>query len=61
MALWIYWQAVVLLWKGVSFFAPPSKKERAAGVCGAKLRPCGAGQQYVWRDAQRWPWADNHS
>ena len=64
-AVWIYWQAVRLLWKGVSFFPPPGSEfrgklavERGEMV---KHHPmcCGGGggkESFLWRDAQGWPW-----
>lgn len=51
-ALWIYWHALVLLWKGVPFYGPPSLhlcKERSKAAANPK---CG----FQWRPAQEWPW-----
>ncbi|KAK9813210.1 hypothetical protein WJX72_010648 [[Myrmecia] bisecta] len=52
-AVLIYWQAVKLLWKGVSFYGPPSKEQRKALANKACTQ---AGKCFVWRDAQQFPW-----
>lgn len=55
-ALLIYWQALVLLWKGVPFYAPPSHDFQAAATKRAANPKTARGQQFVWRDPQTWPW-----
>jgi len=56
-ALWIYWQAVVLLWKGVKFFPPPAAEDYRQKVEKAAVHPkTGDGRYFVWRRAQGWPW-----
>lgn len=55
-ALWIYWHAVVLLWKGVPFFGPPSPEFKAAAAAKARHTKTADGRSFVWRAAQSWPW-----
>lgn len=57
-ALWIYWQAIVLLWKGVPFYSPPGI---GAGCVMAAEKDMNhprtaQGQCFVWRSAAAWPW-----
>lgn len=56
-ALWIYWQAVRLLAKGVPFYGPPDKRyqQRAAETAANPAMPNGA--RFKWRAAQDWPWS----
>ena len=56
-AFWIYWQAVVLLWKGVRFFAPPSEEYKEKVEAVSKHPKTGDGRYFIWRRAQGWPWA----
>jgi DUF1365 family protein len=55
-ALWIYWQAAVLLCKGVPFFGPPGPEYKAAASAGAQNPKAAGGRSFVWRAAQSWPW-----
>jgi DUF1365 family protein len=56
-ALWIYWQAVMLLWKGVRFFPPPASEEYKEKVEANSVHAkTGDGRFFVWRRAQGWPW-----
>ncbi|KAI8107379.1 hypothetical protein M9435_002410 [Picochlorum sp. BPE23] len=55
-AAWIYWHALVLLWKGVPFYGPPSLE-----LCQAAARKSGNpkmtdGCAFKWRPATSWPW-----
>ena len=57
MALWIYWQAAVLLWKGVAFHGPPcGVGYRRAAEAAATHPPAADGCLFVWRPALKWPW-----
>lgn len=57
-AFWIYWQALVLLWKGVPFYGPP---DPAAYRCVAEQRarhpPTSSGCLFVWQPARQFPWS----
>lgn len=56
-ALWIYWQAAVLLWKGVAFHGPPcGAGYRRAAEAAATHPPAADGRLFVWRPSLRWPW-----
>lgn len=55
-AAWIYWQAVVLLRKGVPFYGPPCKGYQQTVAKGATHPRCGFGEFFVWADAKGWPW-----
>lgn len=55
-ALWIYWQAVLLLWKGVPFYGPPGPEFKAAAAAKAQHPKTADGRSFVWRGAQTWPW-----
>ena len=57
-AFWIYWQALKLLWRGLHFFEPPNRQQRADGVKRATVPVSGCGAQFVWRNASAWPWAE---
>jgi len=57
--VWIYWQALKLLWRGLHFSEPPTKQQRVDGVDGATVPPSGCGARFVWRDASGWPWASD--
>ena len=63
-AFWIYWQALVLLWKGVSFYGPPPTSGACSFRPGVEAHPgnahpkSGCGRFFVFRDAQRWPWRE---
>ena len=56
-AVWIYWHALVLLWKGVSFYPPPSLQTCQTAHDKATHPISGHGCPYIWRPAQEWPWA----
>lgn len=60
-AFWIYWQAVLLLWKGVPFHSPPGQ----AACCAAEGRSAHpqtqAGRFFEWRPASKWPWKSSSS
>ena len=56
-ALWIYWHALLLLWKGVSFYPPPSLQTCQRATSKATHPPSSTGCPFVWRPAQQWPWA----
>ena len=52
-------QALVLLWKGVPFFAPPAGagwRERVSKEAGNPPLPGGAA--FAWRPARNWPWSE---
>ncbi len=56
-AVWIYYQAVVLLVKGVPLFSPPPFAVLEGAARGTthpvnQVTMC----PFVWRRAQRWPW-----
>lgn len=55
-AAWIYWQAVVLLWKGVSFYPPPGDGLIEKVAKSSKHPRTKDGRAFVWRGAQEWPW-----
>ena len=55
-AAWIYWQAVVLLWKGVSFYPPPNESYKDRVVKESKHPRMEGGKPFLWRGAQEWPW-----
>lgn len=55
-ALWIYWHALLLLWKGVSFYPPPSLKACQAARSKARHPVTSSGCPFIWRPAQEWPW-----
>jgi hypothetical protein len=58
-ALWIYWQALVLLKKGVPFHGPPvgAGWRRAAEAAAARRQPrLPGGAAFAWAPAPRWPW-----
>jgi len=56
-AMWIYWQALLLLWKGLPLYSPPEPEVKAAAALGAR-HPCNGvdGKPFVWRRAPHWPW-----
>lgn len=57
-ALWIYWEAVRLLLKGVPFHGPPDTRTKQQLV-GHTINPKMSGvpaPHCCWRDAQQWPW-----
>lgn len=59
-ALWIYWQALKLLWKGVPFYSPPNLEERKSELIdSARHLPkfASSGCVFDWRPAESWPWA----
>ena len=51
-ALCIYWHAVCLLYKGVSFYGPPG-----SAVC-QSAAGSGGGCAFSWRPAQSWVWRE---
>lgn len=51
-ALYIYWHAVCLLYKGVSFYGPPGST-----VCQSAAKN-GGGCAFSWRPAQSWVWRE---
>lgn len=55
-ALLIYLQAIILLWKGVPFYSPPSHDYQAAAAGRAQHPRTAAGAHFVWRPAKSWPW-----
>jgi DUF1365 family protein len=61
-AVWIYWQAVVLIVKGCPVYARPegaSFKPRVAREASGKLPAAGGakgGCPYEWQDTRAWPW-----
>lgn len=57
-AVWIYLQAVLLLWKGVAFYGPPDKtyQTRISSCSFSRLTPMTEGTFFRWRGAQSWPW-----
>jgi hypothetical protein len=57
-ALWIYWQAVVLMAKGCPVCPKPPNTFRKplAQQEGATHPLNAAGRLYTWRDAPQWPW-----
>ncbi|KAG1669598.1 hypothetical protein FOA52_006371 [Chlamydomonas sp. UWO 241] len=57
-AVWIYWQAVVLLCKGLPVYGLPSQaqKERAATGATHPYDSGATGAFFTWRPAPRWPW-----
>ncbi|KAL4448927.1 hypothetical protein ABPG77_007644 [Micractinium sp. CCAP 211/92] len=55
-ALWIYWHAVLLLWKGVPFFGPPGPEFKSAAAAKAQHPKTADGRSFVWRGAAGWPW-----
>ena len=58
-ALWIYWQALVLILKGLPLQGLPSQATKEAAAEGA-THPVDAGttggQHFTWRPPPRWPW-----
>lgn len=57
-ALWIYWQAVVLLAKGVGFFPYPDTGFKAhVEAAAGNPRCCGGAGRFVWRAPQEAPWS----
>lgn len=55
-ALYIYWHALCLLYKGVSFHGPPGT---AACISASKtVDKRGAGCAFKWRPAQCWVWKE---
>lgn len=56
-ALWIYWQAVVLLWKGVAFYSPPNSEIYKCTAEAAASHPkLSDGKYFRWKSARGWPW-----
>ncbi|GMH32836.1 hypothetical protein BSKO_00670 [Bryopsis sp. KO-2023] len=56
-AFWIYWQAVKLLWKGVSFYSPPDKSYRSEVCKAAGQKECFSnGEKFTWQHATSCPW-----
>jgi hypothetical protein len=61
-ALWIYWQAVILIAKGCTIYPKPeaaSFKGRVAEEAGGKLPAPGGksgGCPFEWKDTRAWPW-----
>eukprot|EP00967_Tisochrysis_lutea_P001782 scaffold2263_cov33-Tisochrysis_lutea.AAC.2 len=71
-AIWIYWHAVVLIWRGVTFLSHPKSSDpeaykreilEQARDSGRLVCPAlGSGRKgnappcYTWRDATRYPW-----
>jgi hypothetical protein len=57
-AIWIYWQALVLIYKGLPLHGLPSKATKQAAETGASHpRDALHGQFFTWRPPQRWPWS----
>jgi hypothetical protein len=55
-ALWIYWQAVRLVAKGVDVQPKPPPDFQAAVSARTGIAPSGSGCPYTWRAARTWPW-----
>jgi len=56
-AFWIYWHALLLLYKGVPLYSPPPKQVLERAACGATHPPIAStGCPFVWRPADGWPW-----
>ena len=58
-ALWIYWQAAVLLCKGARFFPYPDQGFQARAEGAARNPRCcgGAGGRFVWQPPRDAPWS----
>ncbi len=55
-AVWIYWEALQLLRKGVPFYGPPDERQKAElekRVIGSDTK---GSQGFRWRPAARFPW-----
>lgn len=57
-AILIYWQAVILLYKGVALHTPPAKTFQGVCTAAKNTHPPDAvtGKWFVWRNALSWPW-----
>lgn len=56
-AAWIYWQALVLVAKGVRVQPKPPPGSFRPDVEGrSTLAFSGRGTRYAWREALAWPW-----
>jgi len=56
LAVWIYWHAIVLLWKKVPFYGPPSCLGGGGGGGGKRKEGNRRRRRFVWRQASGWPW-----
>jgi DUF1365 family protein len=57
-AFWIYWQAIVLLWKGIAFYSPPDPSAYRRNAEAVANHPkLSDGKYFKWRPAGGWPWA----
>jgi hypothetical protein len=55
-AVWIYWQALLLLRKGVPFYGPPSARQKAE-IASELRADDGKGRRcWTWRPASGFPW-----
>jgi len=55
-ALWIYWHALVLLFKGVPFHGPPSLSTCQAAQNVAEHPRLSGKDAFKWRPCTSWPW-----
>ena len=55
-AVWIYWQALLLLRKGVPFYGPPSGRQQADIKMQLKARDAQGKRCWTWRPADGFPW-----
>lgn len=56
-ALWIYWEALQLLRKGVPFFGPPSPTQKAAMQQALRHGDAGSRRRWAWQPASGFPWS----
>lgn len=54
-AVWIYWHALILLYKGVKFYGPPDKKYEDRVQSIARNEQIEPGRRFIWRRCG-WPW-----
>ena len=54
-AVWIYWQAVRLLWRGAPFLSPPAGGDRHRA--GAAAAAAAAAGWVHWQGPGSWPWS----
>ncbi len=55
-ALLIYWQAVKLLWKGATFYGPPSDGFKEGVSRKARHPKMSTGESFRWQPAKEYPW-----
>ncbi|GAX84932.1 hypothetical protein CEUSTIGMA_g12353.t1 [Chlamydomonas eustigma] len=57
-AIWIYWQALILIYKGLPLHGLPSRAtKQAAEVNASHPRDSIHGHLFTWRRPRRWPWS----